>query len=127
MDLFSNKKLIEELEWLAKCLDEDKIQYKASINFDSTHKHPYVTINNKHITLTITCKEDGLTYVIRDEDIVRWAYKEGYTKEQIETDIKCNHIVDASLAEIIITKPHFLGECRLDLIKDNLEKEKNNP
>lgn len=122
MNLFKDKGLMDELLWFMNCLDEDKISYKASLNIDSTAKKPFATISNGRVTLTIKRVAKSILYTIRDDDAIRHARKEGFTEEEIMAKIKCNYQVDVKLAEIMITKPTYLADSKLEMIKENLAK-----
>lgn len=122
MNLFQDKGLMDELQWFINCLDEDKVKYKAALNIDSKSGKPHATISNGRVTLIIKRVAKTIQYVIRDDDMISHARKEGFTETQICENIKCYHTVDNKMAEVMICNPTFLADSKKEKIQENLSK-----
>lgn len=119
MILLSDKGLLVEMKWMLECLDKDKVSYTVSLSIGAD-KRPFVRISNGRVSLTIKRVARQLVYSIRDEDAVKYARREGFSEDQIKEQIKCCYMVDREKAEIMITNPLFLAQCKADAIKENL-------
>lgn len=128
MSLFYDTELLEEMEFLVDCLIEDKTYYTASLIIDSQTKKPRIEISNGEIMLRITRRDKNrLHYVFRDESVVRQARMEGFSEEQIRSDIKCFRTVDdPKTAELILTKKGFWREMKAEVMKERAKNEENN-